>query len=165
MFAPFEFRHCGQGVRIFEPCVILKPAQISICAGARVDSFTKIEGGEGVRLGVNTHVASFSHINAGAGKVFFGDHSGCASHVVICGGMTDMTMLATTPQDGNIAKRLVTTIGEHVLIFAGAVITPGITIGDGAIVAAGAVVTKDVEPWTIVAGCPARFIKRREVTR
>ena len=34
-------------------------------------------------------------------------------------------------------------------------------IGEGAVVAAGAVVTKDVEPWSVVAGNPAKFIKKR----
>ncbi|MCE8953658.1 acyltransferase [Bacteroides thetaiotaomicron] len=41
----------------------------------------------------------------------------------------------------------------------GAIIMPGVTIGEGAAVAAGALVTKDVMPWTIVAGCPARVIR------
>ncbi|TRZ45414.1 antibiotic acetyltransferase [Robertkochia solimangrovi] len=54
-----------------------------------------------------------------------------------------------------------TTIGADVWIGAGSVIIAGITIGDGAIVAAGAVVTKDVEPYAIVGGNPARFIKMR----
>lgn len=41
-----------------------------------------------------------------------------------------------------------------------AVICPGVTVGEGAVVAAGAVVTKDVEPYTMVGGCPAKFIKK-----
>ncbi|TXR46755.1 DapH/DapD/GlmU-related protein [Phyllobacterium endophyticum] len=52
-------------------------------------------------------------------------------------------------------------IGNDVWIGHGAVIMPGITIGDGAVVGSSAVVTRDVEPYTIVAGVPARFIKRR----
>ena len=42
-----------------------------------------------------------------------------------------------------------------------AIILPGVTIGEGAVVAAGAVVTKDVEPWSVVGGNPAKFIKKR----
>jgi len=53
------------------------------------------------------------------------------------------------------------TIGNDVWIGARAIILSGITIGDGAIVAAGAVVTKDVEPYAIVGGNPAKEIRRR----
>jgi acetyltransferase-like isoleucine patch superfamily enzyme len=52
-------------------------------------------------------------------------------------------------------------IGNDVWIGANVTIIDGINIGDGAIIAAGAVVTKDVEPYTIVGGVPAHFIKRR----
>lgn len=51
-------------------------------------------------------------------------------------------------------------IGNHVWIGAGATILKGVTIGDNAIVGAGAVVTKDVQAGTVVAGNPAREIKR-----
>lgn len=51
-------------------------------------------------------------------------------------------------------------IGDHVWIGAGATILKGVTIGDGAVIGAGSVVTQDVEPYTIVAGNPARVIKR-----
>lgn len=50
-------------------------------------------------------------------------------------------------------------IGKHVWIGASATVTPGITIGDGSVVAAGAVVTRDVPPYTVVGGVPARVIK------
>lgn len=54
-------------------------------------------------------------------------------------------------------------IGHDVWIGHGAIVMPGIAIGHGAVVAAGAVVTKDVEPYAIVAGVPARRIKWRFV--
>ena len=53
------------------------------------------------------------------------------------------------------------TIGSCVWIATGATVLPGVTIGDGAVVAAGSVVTKDVEPWTVVGGNPAKFLKKR----
>lgn len=162
IYAPSRYAAYGQGIQIFDPCVILRPERISLASGVRIDSFTKVNGGEGVTIGENCHISSFCEINAGAGTVIFGAHSGCASHTVICGGMTDISMLATTPQDGNIARRLVTTIGQYVVIFAHAVVLPGVTIGDGAVIAAGAVVTKDVEPFAIVAGVPARVVGMRE---
>ncbi len=51
-------------------------------------------------------------------------------------------------------------VEDNVLIGMGAIILPGVRIGRGAYVAAGAVVTKDVEPFTLVAGVPAKFIKK-----
>ena len=52
-------------------------------------------------------------------------------------------------------------IGANAWVAAWSTILPGVTIGEGAVVAAGAVVTKDVEPWTVVGGNPAKFIKKR----
>lgn len=165
IYAPSRYKSYGQGIHIFDPCVILKPEQISLASGVRIDSFTKINGGEGVTIGENCHISSFCEINAGAGTVIFGAHSGCSSHVVICGGMTDIAMLATTPQDGNVAKRMVTTIGSYVCIFAGAIILPGVTLGDKCIIAAGAVVTKDVPRRAVIAGVPGKIVGYRSITK
>lgn len=54
------------------------------------------------------------------------------------------------------------TIGDRAWIGYGALVLPGVAIGEGAVVAAGAVVTKDVAPYTIVGGNPARVIGQRE---
>ncbi|MEN3794083.1 DapH/DapD/GlmU-related protein [Fulvimarina sp. MAC3] len=53
------------------------------------------------------------------------------------------------------------TIGHDVWIGHGATILPGVTIGNGAAIGAGAVVSKDVAPYTIVGGVPAKLIRRR----
>lgn len=49
-------------------------------------------------------------------------------------------------------------IGNNVFLGTGVIVLPGVKIGDGAIVGAGAVVTKDVAPYTIVVGNPARYL-------
>lgn len=51
------------------------------------------------------------------------------------------------------------TIGDHAWIGARSIVLPGVTIGEHSIVGAGSVVTRDVAPYTLVAGSPARFVK------
>lgn len=53
------------------------------------------------------------------------------------------------------------TVGANSWVAGWAIVLPGVTIGEGAVVAAGAVVTKDVAPWTVVGGNPAKWIKKR----
>jgi phosphonate metabolism protein (transferase hexapeptide repeat family) len=53
------------------------------------------------------------------------------------------------------------TIGNDCWIGHGAIILPGVTVGDGAVIAAGAVVSRDVPPYTVVGGVPARPIRER----
>ena len=69
----------------------------------------------------------------------------------------DHTSIALT----DIARSV--TIGDDVWIGGGSLILPGVTIGDGAVVGAGSVVSRDVAPWSIVMGVPARFVKTRIV--
>lgn len=66
-----------------------------------------------------------------------------------------------TPVSVQDAREFDVDIGEDVWIGAKAVVLPGVTIGSGAIVAAGAVVNRNVEPFSIVGGVPARVIGTR----
>lgn len=52
-------------------------------------------------------------------------------------------------------------IGNDVWIGHGVIVLPGVKVGDGAVLAAGAVVTKDVQPYTIAGGVPAKIIRER----
>jgi putative colanic acid biosynthesis acetyltransferase WcaF len=75
--------------------------------------------------------------------------------VYLCGGSHDLSQPSLPLITGTIE------IGVDAFIGAQALILPGITIGEGAVVGAGSVVTKDVAPWTIVAGNPAKEIGQR----
>ena len=63
----------------------------------------------------------------------------------------------STLQESEVLRPI--TIGNNVWIGCRAIILKGVTIGEGAVVAAGAVVTKDVAPFMLVAGNPARVIR------
>jgi putative colanic acid biosynthesis acetyltransferase WcaF len=73
--------------------------------------------------------------------------------------------LCTASHDISDPGRRLTTapirLGQSSWVCAGAFLHPGVTIGEGAVVAARSVVVKNVAPWTVVGGNPARFLKRR----
>ena len=112
--------------------------------------------------GRNIHIGKNVFINSGChfqdqGGIYIGNHALIGHNVV----------LATIDHDLNPFDRsnhyAPIRIGDRVWIGSGAVITKGVTIGEGAVVAAGAVVTKDVPPYAVVGGVPARFIKKVEM--
>lgn len=80
-------------------------------------------------------------------KVLGSTHTGVPANVPII--QTDLTIRPVR-------------IGAWSDIGVNAVVLPGVTVGKGAIVGAGAVLTEDVEPFTVVAGVPARLIRRRD---
>lgn len=88
-------------------------------------------------------------------KITIGSKVAISREAFICTASHDITKpnrpLVTAP----------ITICDGVWIGARAIILPGVTIGEGAIVAAGAVVARDVPPFTVVGGNPAKFIKNR----
>lgn len=75
------------------------------------------------------------------------------------------TFLCTASHDvSDPGQRLVTKplyLGDDVLVFAEAFIGPGVQVGEGAVIAARAVVMRNVAPWTVVAGNPAKVIAER----
>jgi maltose O-acetyltransferase len=83
-------------------------------------------------------------------------------HDVSIGPEATILTLAHDPQSPEFADHGGDVIiGDRVWIAYRAIILPGVTIGEGAVVAAGAVVTRDVEPFAIVAGVPARKVGER----
>lgn len=152
---------------IYQPCVILKPEMVHIAKTARIDSFCKVEGGQGVKIGEYVHIASFSHINVGGGAVVFEDHSGCSSHCSIGSGSPDWSYLyvsAAEPSEHHHTIRTLTRICSYAVLFMGVVVVPGVTVGEGAVVKPGSVVMQDVEAYTIVQGNPAQVIGYRKIT-
>lgn len=151
---------------IYEPCIILKPEVVRIAKSARIDSFTKIEGGLGVDIGEFVHIASYSHLNVGGGRLIFEDHSGCSSGVRIGGATPDWSYLyisASEPPEHQHVIRYTTRICAYAVLFMGVIVAPGVTIGEGAVVKPGSVVMEDVGEWDIVAGNPAVRVGRRTI--
>jgi len=132
----------------------------------------------GCEIGANTKIGTFVEIQKGA-KI--GQNCKISSHSFICEGVTiednvfvahgvmfinDIYPRATNPEGALQTeadwKCIPTLVKKGASLGSNATILAGITVGENAIVGAGSVVTKDVPPNTIVAGNPARIIRKIE---
>ena len=128
-------------------------------------------------LGDYSVIESFACINNAVGDVMIGDHTRIGLHNTIIGPVEigshvnlaqGITVSALNHNFSDTNKRIdeqgvstnPVTIEDDVWVGANAVILPGVTIGEHCVVAAGAVVTKDVLPHSLVAGVPAKVIKK-----
>ena len=154
-------RHFGHGVQVGRGAIVKHPETFEIGDGVFIGEQVFIQGrfdgrcviGDRVWIGPQSYFDARDLVIAecvgwGPGaKVLGSQHSGIPSDVPVI-----ETEVVIKP----------VRIGPWADIGVNAAILPGRTIGKGAIVGAGAVVTRDVPPFAIVAGVPARFIRWRE---
>ncbi len=112
-------------------------------------------------IGENTSFGEFCDIRAGGGVIEIGRNCLIAQNVKIIGAnhLTNRNILIR--ENGWDQKKNFVVVGDDVWIGCNAVILPGVKIGTGSVIAAGSIVTKDILPYTIVAGNPAKFLKNR----
>lgn len=125
----------------------------------------------GVQLGDYTYIAKNSSIsNCSIGKFCsIGPNFCCGLGLHPTNGISTAPMFySTAKQNGTtlckenkIEESLHTTIGNDVFIGVNVTILDGVTISDGAVIGAGAVVTKDIPPYAIAVGVPAKVVKYR----
>ncbi len=119
---------------VYSGLEIRKPNDVKIGSNTVIGNGCILDGRKGIRIGCNVNFST---------------------------GVWIWT-LQHDPQDPNFkAKGGIVLIEDYAWVSCRVVILPGVTIGKGAVVAAGAVVTKDVDPWTIVGGVPAKKIGMR----
>jgi len=124
----------GRGVRIHGSARIWQPWRLSIGDASWIDGGVSLYSVDELKIGANAVVSEGAYLCT-------------ASHDI-------------TSETFDLVTRPVS-IGDGAWICARASVLPGVVVGEGAVVAAGAVVAKDVESWTVVAGNPAKVVKKR----
>ena len=130
-------------------------------AGMRIGKGSSIHTGarfylpSGIQIGKDSIIGEGAVLD-GRAQLRIGDHVDLASEVMIYNAEHDINDEKFGPITAEV------TIEDYVFIGPRAIILPGITIGKGAVVGAGAVVTKDVKPFMVVGGVPAKEIGERQ---
>lgn len=131
------------GAKIHPTAVVYTSADVYYPANLEMDEFACLASKVDCYNVASIHIGAQCTISQGA-------YLCTASHDI------------TDPQNHLVTKPIV--IEDQAWVGAGAFIGMGVTIHEGAVVGARAAVFKDVEPWTVVGGNPAKFIKKRVIT-
>ena len=164
LFYSWRFYHFPLRSIIEKPDMLTNPKGISIGnnvyirKGSRLEAIGEISNNPKIIIGDGTSIHLYFHCGAAesviigknvliAGRVYISDHDHEFDH-------------PTLPpcESGLITSPVI--IEDEVWIGEGAVILKGVTIGKRAVIGANAVVTKDVAPYTVVGGVPAKLIKK-----
>ncbi len=138
-FRPRDAKSVGEGCFYIDQIIWLNSDRIEMGDKVGFNYGCFINGYGGLTIGDGTIIGPYTMIHS-------------ANHE------TDPSM--PIPEQGWEVRPV--TIGAGVWIGMGVCILPGVTIGDGAIIGAGSVVAKDIEPWGIAVGNPAKVIRNRK---
>ena len=125
------FKNLGDNSIIYTPVKAVVPQNVKIGKHVTIMNNVLFMAAGGIEIGDNSMLAAYS-------KIISNDHD---------------------PYDLPTITCLPVKIGKNVWIGAGAIILKGVTIGDHAIVGGGSVVNKDVPPYAVVVGSPAKIVK------
>lgn len=158
--AAWRLRKCKKGKMVTVRGNLLVQARGKITIGnhSRIWSHvgkTQISAGPRavIEIGTNTFVNTGTIITART-KISIGNNCQIANQVIIM----DNDFHGVDDRETSGVKETIT-IEDDVWVATRAIVLKGVTIGKGSVVAAGAVVTKDVAPYTLVGGVPAKFIR------
>lgn len=161
-----EFQSIGEDVLILEPAVIRRPELIRLGDRIAIDSFFYCSCG--LCMGSWVHVGTHcSFIGGKDTTVNVGDFAAIAGGTKLVCATEDFSkgtgigsLLVPDEFRGAVTKGDIN-VGAHAMLGTNVVVHPGITIGEGAVAGSGSVVTKDLKPWTIYVGVPAKPVRTR----
>lgn len=137
--------------------------------GSEIRPYVFVTGGRNIYIGRNVVVRPFTNLRAsgrdGEGRIIIEDEVLLGPNLFITANrhLYDDVLCPVQCQGYEAPRDVCIRYGAW--IGAGATLLAGVTVGRNSVVGAGSVVTKDVEDHTVVAGCPARIIRRLDASR
>lgn len=160
-----QLRSCGVDVRVYPMAKIAFPHVVDLGDHCRIRDFAFIFAGEGVKIGKYTDIQPHVVI-WGGGETIIGDRVSVGPGTVFLSAVYShaegMKMVDGLGEGSTQALYGKLTIEDDVYIGANCTLMPDIVIGEGAVIGASSFVNKDVEPWGIYAGSPAKKIGERK---
>lgn len=159
------FKALGCNVKIAKDNTIVGLENISIGDNVRIDSYCVIIAAGGwLDLGSHIHLGGLCYLSAGSG-IRMEDFSGLSQGVRIYSQTDDYSgkylTNPTIPEKYTGVTKGTVVLERHVIIGSGTVILPKVTIGEGSSIGALSLVSKNLEPWGVYFGCPAKRLKDR----
>jgi galactoside O-acetyltransferase len=158
-----KLRSCGEGVKIYPLAKITLPHMVDLGNHCRIGDFVFIFAGTGVKIGEYTDVQPHT-IMWGGGTTILGNRVSTGPGTVFLSATYShekgMKMVDGLGEGSAKAIGGMLVVGDDVYIGAKSVIMP-VTIGEGAVIGAGSFVNKNLDPWGIYVGSPAKKIGER----
>lgn len=153
----------GKNVLISRYAQIYSPEKISIGNNVRIDDFCILSGN--VTIGSHIHIAPYCALYGGVFGIEMKDYTGLSARVTIYSAIDDFSgeyligpihdSRCTNVTGGKVILNKYSQIGSGAMLF------PDVVVGEGAVLGAMSMAKYNLEPWTINAGIPAKFIKER----
>ena len=172
-----RFGKRGKGVQIDSGVIIRgDPKKIEIGDYSYIDTNVQLEVYASIKIGNYVHITPNVYIQSGD-EVIIGDYACVANGTKIYASSNTyktpdgrekdilLSMSSSAPPELQSVERSPVVIEEYAFVGLNCVVLPGVRIGRGAIIGAGSVVTKDIPPYTIAVGIPARPVKKRVIPK
>lgn len=158
------FKSIGTDVSISRKASIYGAENMHIHDHVRIDDYVILSGC--IEIGSYVHIATQTIIFGGKAGVRISDFANISSRVALYAVSDDYSgEYMTNPLIPEIYKNTQNEpvlIEKHVIIATGSTVLPGVSLGEGCAVAAMSLVKQNVQPWTMVGGIPARYLKERK---
>lgn len=164
--AALGFARVGRDVKISDKASLYRPERISLADHVRIDDFCVLSAGDGgIEIGNYVHIACYASL-IGREQIVLRDFAGLSGRVSVYSSSEDYSGASlTNPTVPEAYRKPVhgrVLFEPHVIVGAGSVVLPGVTLGLGASVGALTLVARDLEPFGMYLGVPARKIGTRK---